>query len=1035
VMVKNVVVLGGGGREHAIVCALRKSSQVGVIYVLPGNGGTALMDQVENILQVSPTDGAHVAKFALEKEAALVVIGPEAPLVAGVSDAVRAVGIPVFGPSKEAAEIEASKAWSKKFMQRHGLRTAHFEVFSRNEISEAKAWITHFKKDVVIKASGLAAGKGVLVPPCGDFEAACAAVDELAGQPDEASDEIVIEERLCGPEMSLLAWCDGEFAVCMPPAQDHKRALFGDRGKNTGGMGAYAPSCAATPAQLNEARRMMQTAVSALKEEGRPFIGCLYGGFMLDPQLGVSLLEFNARFGDPEAQVILPLLESDCFDAMLACAIGNLGQGCSIKFRNASAATVVLASKGYPGSYAKGKLISGLAQALSVPGASIFHAGTNLKQNKELITSGGRVVACTAVAAELKGALRAAYAAATCINFDGVFYRGDVGRTVLDAKLKVGVLGSTRGTSLQPILDAAAQPDCFFEIVSVLSNKKDALILEKGRNARVPDVGFISCLTAQNKKMSRAEYEEIISERLENARVECVLLVGWMRILTSTFVKRWQGRCLNVHPSLLPDYAGGMDLEVHAAVLKDGQRESGCTVHFVTDQVDGGEIVAQRICPVLSSYTKPEQLKATVQALEGPCLLDALRRFAQGDAGTRFFPRKAYLSSTTQPKDIQNNEIITYRAAGVDIDAGNTLVELIKPLAAATRIPGVIDTLGGFGAVFDLSAAGFGAASTPSEDQVLLVSGTDGVGTKLKLAAEARLVTGFSYDQNLGVDLVAMCANDVATTGAQPLFFLDYYATGKLDPSRCADVVAGVALGCKESGCALVGGETAEMPGVYKGDDYDIAGFCVGALRRKQLLPKKMNPGDVLIGIPSSGIHANGFSLVRKLIDTRLSEKQNALSKPASSFFQVQAKQNENKSLADILLAPTKLYAAPIAVLSSSSDSLLAAAHITGGGLLENLPRVLPDNLNAHIHKPTILPFPPLFQWLQSLAGELPDKDMLRTFNCGIGLVLVVAAAHADTALIKLKQYQPKRIGILATSSSSSSSEERVHILDDVTFQ
>ncbi|KAH8071931.1 phosphoribosylglycinamide formyltransferase [Aureococcus anophagefferens] len=601
-------------------------------------------------------------------------------------------------------------------------------------------------------------------------------------------------------------------------------------------MGAYAPSPQISAAQLAEAQAVMAKAVAGLKAEGRPFVGCLYGGFMLT-ESGPSLLEFNARFGDPETQVVLPLLESDCFEVMMACATGRLAELPPVRWADAVAATVVVAAGGYPRSYAKGLAMSGVRDADRLPGVTVFHAGTKL-QDGALVTSGGRVVAVSAVAPELKGALRAAYAGAAKVRFAGARYRGDIARRCLDAPLKIGVLGSTRGSSLQPLLDALGT-DAFpnAELVCALSNKADSGILKRCA-AKCGNRVHVKAPPASSgtKEEKRAAYDALLTAAFDEAGVELVLCVGWMKILSPEFVAAWRGRCFNVHPSLLPDFAGGMDLEVHAAVLAAQKAETGCTVHLVTDDVDGGAVVVQKVC--------------AVEAADAPEDLKKRRRAAP----------------------------LTYRAAGVDIDAGNALVDRIKPLAKATAIPGCEGSLGGFGALFDLKKAGFGPAADPDDagEDVLLVSGTDGVGTKLRLAqAGNELADGVNYDGAIGVDLVAMCVNDIVTTGAKPLFFLDYYATGSLDVGRCGDLVAGVADGCAKSGCALVGGETAEMPGLYGAGDYDVAGFAVGALRRKDMLPKcgRMAPGDQLVAVASSGVHANGFSLVRKALQREADAK------------------------------------------------------------------------------------------------------------------------------------------------------------------
>ena len=333
-----------------------------------------------------------------------------------------------------------------------------------------------------------------------------------------------------------------------------------------------------------------------------------------------------------------------------------------------------------------------------------------------------------------------------------------------------------------------------------------------------------------------------------------------------------------------------------------------------------------------------------------------------------------------------NRPPISYRDSGVDIDAGNALVEAIKPLARATRRPGADADLGGFGALFDLAAAGF--------RDPILVAANDGVGTKLKIAID----TG--RHATIGIDLVAMCVNDLLAQGAEPLFFLDYFACGKLDVETARTVVAGIAEGCRQAGCALIGGETAEMPGMYAAADYDLAGFAVGAVERGEILPRgDVVPGDVLIGLAASGVHSNGYSLVRRLVaEEKLGWEQPAPFAPATT-------------LAEALLVPTRIYVKPVLQAIRATGAIKAIAHITGGGLSENIPRVLPSGLAAHIDL-AAWQAPAVFGWL-ARAGKLDDAEMLRTFNCGLGLVLVVAKSEADAVVAALVAAgeAPARIG------------------------
>ena len=311
---------------------------------------------------------------------------------------------------------------------------------------------------------------------------------------------------------------------------------------------------------------------------------------------------------------------------------------------------------------------------------------------------------------------------------------------------------------------------------------------------------------------------------------------------------------------------------------------------------------------------------------------------------------------------------LTYSDAGVDIDAGNLMVEKIKPAVRSTRRPGADGEIGGFGGLFDLKAAGF--------NDPILVAANDGVGTKLKIAIDA------DFHDTVGIDLVAMCVNDLVVQGAEPLLFLDYYATGKLDPDQGAAIVKGIAAGCVESGCALIGGETAEMPGMYSDGDYDLAGFAVGAAERGQLLPAgDIAFGDVILGLTSSGVHSNGFSLVRKIVSL------SGLDWDAPAPFAA------DKNLGEALLTPTRIYVKPLLKAIRETKALKALAHITGGGFPENIPRVLPKTLSAEIDLSAI-PVPAVFSWLAKTGGVEP-KEMLRTFNCGVGMIVVVSDENA----------------------------------------
>ncbi|XP_062865357.1 trifunctional purine biosynthetic protein adenosine-3 isoform X1 [Trichomycterus rosablanca] len=775
-MAERVLIIGGGGREHALAWRLAQSPRVQRVLVAPGNAGTADCGKISNSA-VSVSNHAILAQYCKDHNVSLVVVGPEAPLAAGMVDDLSAAGVLCFGPSAKAAQLEASKSFSKSFMDRHGIPTARWSSFT--DPQEACAYIRGADfPALVVKASGLAAGKGVIVAK--DEDEACQAVLDIMKDKafGSAGDTVVVEELLEGEEVSCLCFSDGSTVAAMPPAQDHKRLLDGDLGPNTGGMGAYCPTPQVSEELLQQIKAtVLQKTVDGMKEEGAPYVGVLYAGLMLTKQ-GPKVLEFNCRFGDPECQVLLPLLKSDLYEVVKDTLRGQLASNPPVWLDDSAAVTVVMASEGYPGAYKKGVEITGLAQAAEA-GLQVFHAGTALTEAGGVTSNGGRVLTVTAVRPTLDDALRRANRGVGAVGFPGAVYRRDIGHRAI------------------------------------------------------------------------------------------------------AYLRRSRG--------------------------------------------------------------------------------------------------------------------LTYKDSGVDIAAGNRLVDLIKPLAKATSRSGCNAELGGFAGLFDLKAAGFA--------DPILVSGTDGVGTKLKVAQACDIHT------TLGQDLVAMCVNDVLAQGAEPLFFLDYFSCGRLDVSVAAAVVGGIAEACKAAGCALLGGETAEMPGVYGTGEYDLAGFCVGAAERDSLLPRleDIRDGDVLIGIASSGLHSNGFSLARKVLERA------GLRYGSPAPFGP-----PGQTVGEALLTPTKIYSRLLLPVLRGG-AVKAYAHVTGGGLLENIPRVVPKELAADLDA-TRWRIPPVFPWLQK-EGALSEEEMCRTFNCGLGAALVVAKQDAQRVLRQVQaQEEAWIVGSLAHRAPGSDS-------------
>ena len=716
-----ILVLGSGGREHAMARALQREGDT--VIVAPGNGGTPERREVD------PCNPDQVVALCRDEKIDLVLIGPESALAAGVSDALHGAGFKVFGPSRAAAQLETSKSHGRAFAARHNLPSPRNATFSGPQAAaDAKAWADAQGFAVVVKADGLASGKGVVVP-------------ESKAERDEAIDHlsaagrILLEERLAGPEVSLLVFSDGTTVAALPPAQDHKRIFEGDRGPNTGGMGAYAPASICPPAMVEEVlEKIVRPTIAGLAAEGTPYVGVLYAGLMMTAD-GPKLIEYNCRFGDPEAQTLLPLLETPLGDIALACVEGRLGP-LAIRWREATACTVVLATAGYPEKPQTGDKIEGLAEAAAHPHVTICHAGTEA-QDDAIFTAGGRVLNVTGLGADLTEARQRAYEAVRDIKFDGRQFRRDI---------------------------------------------------------------------------------------------------GWRELART---------------------AGG------------------------------------------------------------------------------------------------------YAASGVDIDEGNRAVQLLKKKVESTHSAGVLGGIGSFGGALDASAL-------KKFEHPVLLGTTDGVGTKVMLASAAG-----RYD-TIGHDIVNHCINDLLVQGAFPLFFLDYIASSAISASRIAQIVGGMAEACAAAHCVLLGGETAEMPGVYCPGEFDVAGTMVGAAEKKNLLPRPdIQAGDLLLGLASSGLHTNGYSLVRKIFRGLPLDAT-----PAGL----------EVTLAEALLAPHRSY---LDVLRPVLDQGLvkALAHLTGGGILDNLPRVLPSACAAEIDREAWT-MPPLFALIAEASG-LPDDELFRTFNMGIGMVLV----------------------------------------------
>ena len=716
-----VLIVGSGGREHAMADSALRSAHCGRLLVTPGNAGTP-----GERFNVAAEDVLGIVALCQTEKVDLVLVGPEAPLADGVVDQLISVGIAAFGPSQYLAQLESSKSFAREVTQQIGIVGPRFASFSQGNVDAALAWWKELAAPVVVKQSGLAGGKGVVVP-----ETDAATV--IAIQEACALGEVVLEEKIFGYECSLIAVCDGTTAVPLPIAQDHKRISEGDRGLNTGGMGAYAPvNVGISPHEL--CAQFIQPTLDHFATLGHPYVGVLYAGIMMTSS-GPKLLEYNCRFGDPEAQVLLTLLETSIVDVALACLAGRLKQFKMVVSQQ-SAMAVVLASAGYPESSSKGDVIQGLDAR--VDGAMVFHGATTTS-NANVVTDGGRVLTVVGRGKDLAQARAHAYERVEKISFSGVQHRRDIG---------------------------------------------------------------------------------------------------------------WRSLALSVK---------------------------------------------------------------------------------------------------------------SYSSTGVDIDEGNRAVSLLKSSVASTANSNVLAGVGSFGGALDVS-------HLKKYDHPVLVGSTDGVGTKVELAARSGRFRG------VGMDIVNHCVNDVLVQGARPLFFLDYLASSEIQAEMVAAVVDGMSQACRDNECVLLGGETAEMPGVYSPGAFDIAGTLVGVVEKEQLLPRSnVAVGDVLIGLASNGPHTNGYSLLRKIFAWL---PDDAMPEP----LQV--------PILDALLVPHRSYLREMSPLLHD-PRLKGLIHITGGGLPENVPRVLPEGVGADIQLDSWT-MPPLFQLVREIS-QLDTHELYRTLNMGIGMIVIVA--------------------------------------------
>ncbi|XP_017151161.1 trifunctional purine biosynthetic protein adenosine-3 [Drosophila miranda] len=1121
-MSHSVLVIGSGGREHAICWKLSQSTLVKQIYALPGSFGIQQVEKCRNVeVQVlDPKAFETIAKWSKKNEISLVVVGPEEPLALGLGDVLQKEGIPCFGPSRQGARIEADKKWAKDFMLRHGIPTARYESFT--DTNKAKAFIRSAPyQALVVKAAGLAAGKGVVV--AANVDEACQAVDEILGdlKYGQAGATLVVEELLEGEEISVLAFTDGKSVRAMLPAQDHKRLGNGDTGPNTGGMGAYCPCpLISQPALELVQRAVLERAVQGLNKERITYQGVLYAGLMLTRD-GPRVLEFNCRFGDPETQVILPLLETDLFEVMQVCCSGQLDR-LPLQWRSGvSAVGVVLASAGYPETSTKGCLITGLPDVNS-PTQLIFHSGLSVNKQKKALTNGGRVLIAIALDASLKEAAEKATKLAGTITFagTGAQYRTDIaqkafkiaiasapGLSYKDSGVDIdagdalvqrikplsrgtqrpGVLGGLGGfgglfrlkdlSYKEPIIAEATQgvgakiqlalqnelyENIGYDLFAMSAND----LLELGAEP-VAFLDYIACgklhvpLAAQLVKGmadgcrdakcalvggETAEMPSLYAPGQHDMAGYCVGIVEQSRVLPRFDLYEPEDLLVGL-PSSGLHCAGFNEILTQLAASKVNLKECspvGGGKHGLSlAQVLGTptRLYVQQLLPHLQAGN---QIKAVAHVTHG-LLHDVQRLLPEGFEVTLDFgavPVPEVFGWLAGQLQLSAQTLLERHNCGI----GMVLVLPQSSLLWRTALPGakVLGVLnrqakssGGsprvkvrnFVEQLQKLAAPFGGLgesqlpeevkdvpspgekATPREEcfenavgrrltrvpnhyvDPILILGTDGVGTKLKIAQQTH------RNASVGIDLVAMCVNDILCNGAEPFSFSSYYACGKWQAALAAEVNAGVQEGASQANSSFVASHSAALPLLYEPQVYDLAGFALGIAERSGILPRldDIQPGDVLIGLPSSGVHSNGFSLVHAVL------------KRAGLGLNDRAPFSE-KTLGEELLVPTKIYVKALsALLSRPNHGIKALAHITGGGLSENIPRVLRKELAVRLDA-NKYPLPPVFAWLAA-AGNISSTELQRTYNCGLGLVLVVGAAEVDGVLRELRY--PQRASVV----------------------
>ncbi|XP_055376588.1 trifunctional purine biosynthetic protein adenosine-3 [Condylostylus longicornis] len=1126
-MSAKILVIGSGGREHAICWKLAQSGNVEEIYALPGSYGIGQINKVVNLTNIDVNNFRAIGEWCQQKHIDLVVIGPEDPLAHGISDVLSKFNIRCFGPMKEGAQIESDKKWAKNFMMRHNIPTARFDTFTESE--KAKRFLRDPPYNaVVVKASGLAAGKGVVVAL--NSEHACEAVDEILKEKKygKAGDVVVIEELLIGEEISVLAFVDKNTVRVMLPSQDHKRLQDHDLGPNTGGMGAYCPCPLINENQLEYViENILQKTIDGLRQEGISYCGVLYAGLMLT-DVGPKVLEFNCRFGDPETQVILPLLKSDLYDVMLACCDNKLNQINLEWAENLSAVGVVMASAGYPETSTKDCVIEGIPK--NTPTNLIFHSGVAYK-NEKLVTNGGRVLIAVSLNEDLEKAASMATEICHNIKFLGnkkAQYRTDIAAKAFKLSLsykdsgvdieagddlvqrikplargtcRQGVVGGIGGfgglfsmnelpyknpvlceitggveSKIKLALDFEMYEGIGYDLVAVCVNK----VLESGAEP-IAFLDYIAC-----GKLQVSVAAQIIKGISEGCRdANCALLGGETAEMPTVYaVGKYDmaGYCVGVLEENfeIPKYknleTGDMIIALPTCALNNScfgfvinlLQKLGVNMQNFSEFGDKQKTFASNFLETSPIYVKEVLPLIQKRLVKSLAYVDTDLTTAMNKLISKDFSAQIDFSKIRTPDifgwmavkgGLSDNCLLNNFNCGIGmllivsenctewmcIPNAKCIGKLIKSTNSKTALS-FINVNKSFSEcskqfskeiiernyeyqveklddvkreLMQFASSTLGNVIQTDSGKILtkvskkyrnpiLIIGTDGVGTKIKIAQDCNL------HNTVGIDLVAMCANDILCNGAEPLTFLSYYAGGEAQKQTVVDIISGVVEGSKQSATNLIDTQIVELPLIYKRNVYDLAGFSLGVAEYENMLPRTsiITEGDIVIGLPSTGVHSNGFSLVHKIMDY-------------AGYTFGDKTPFSNKTFGEEFLTPTKIY---VDALKNILEKRVvkAIAHITGGGLIENIPRVFTSELGV-ILDANNWNIPPVFAWLAE-KGNITFYEMQRTYNCGLGLILIADPKNEEFLINQLKfSHNATKIGNVVYRKSLNTPQVTIH--------